>query len=156
MFVPEKDERLNHIVLNAGLYAFLFNFFLILAVMTAKYLTDWTLLSNPDFLLIVPWLSSGLVFIGFQIKGGYYSVIREEASRTPQRILGARIEVLLYALGAGALMFLDKRVDLLDDSHSTLGEDLIDSAGFALILGVFLWFLQARKKKNVEDINQED
>ena len=44
MFTPEKDERLNRIAANAGLYAFIFYFFFAMALMIAKGFLDWHLL----------------------------------------------------------------------------------------------------------------
>lgn len=50
-----------------------------MALMIAQGFVDWPVLSDHAFLLEAPWLLSGLVFLGVHIKGGYYTVVREES-----------------------------------------------------------------------------
>lgn len=146
-FDPNRDERLNRIAAEAGLYAFAFNFFLVMALMIAQSFIDWSVLSDPSFLLVVPWLLSALVFIAFHIKGGYYTTVREEYTRTPERLQSARIEALLTGLLAGALYFIDLRLDLFSQKEATIGEDLLDAAIFGFVLAAASWFVKARKRR---------
>ncbi|MBR9974038.1 MAG: hypothetical protein KFF77_00510, partial [Bacteroidetes bacterium] len=106
---------------------------------------DWSVLSDPSFLLVVPWLAGGMVFLGTLIRGGYYATIREENAGTVARLLQARMEVLLTGLAAGGLYFLDLRFDIITNTQASLGEDALDAAGFGLILMMFHWFFTARK-----------
>jgi hypothetical protein len=144
-FNPNKDERLNHIAAEAGSYAFIFYFFFVMALMIATGFLDWPVLSDPSFLLVVPWLLSGLVLIAFHIKGGYYTAVREEATRTPGLVQQARIEALLTGVIAAALYFLELRFDLFTSREATIGEDLLRAATFGLWLGAASWFIKARK-----------
>lgn len=147
MFIPEKDERLNRITANAGLTAYLFSFFFVMAIMLARGFVEWPVLQDPSFLLVVPWLAGGLVFLGAHIRSGYYATIREENASTAARLLQSRFEVLLTGLIAGGLYFLDLRLDLITDTRASLGEDVLDAAGFALLLMMFHWFFTARKHR---------
>ena len=146
-FDPNKDERLNRIAADAGLYAYLFNFFLVMALMIAQGFIDWPVLSDPSFLLVVPWLLSALVFIAFHLKGGYYTTVREEYTRTPERLQSARIEALMTGLIAGALYFIELRLDIFTDKDASVGEDLLDAAIFGFVLSVASWFVKARKRR---------
>lgn len=146
-FDPNRDERLNRIAAEAGLYAFAFNFFLVMALMIAQSFIDWSVLSDPSFLLVVPWLLSALVFIAFHIKGGYYTTVREEYTRTPERLQSARIEALITGLIAGALKFIGLRLDIFTDKEATIGEDLLDAAIFGFVLAAASWFVKARKRR---------
>ena len=148
MFVPEKDERLNRITANAGLTAYLFSFFFVMAIMLARGFVNWPLLSDPSFLLVVPWLAGGMVFLGVHIRGGYYATIREENAGSAARLLRARIEVLVTGLIAGGLYFLELRLDLITDTQASLAEDLLDAASFGLFLMMFHWFFTARKHRS--------
>jgi membrane associated rhomboid family serine protease len=146
-FDPTKDERLNRIAADAGAFAFIFYFFFAMALMIAQGFIDWAVLSDPSFLLVVPWLLSALVFIAFHIKGGYYTTVREESTRTPERLQSARIEALLTGLIAGAFYFIELRLDIFTDKEATIGEDLLDAAIFGFVLAAASWFVKARKRR---------
>lgn len=98
MFDASKDERLRQIEHEAGATAFLTYFFLILGIMIARGFVDAAVLSDPSFLLVVPWLFTGLVFLLVQIKKGYFAAVREENTRTRKRLLESRTSVLLSTL----------------------------------------------------------
>jgi membrane associated rhomboid family serine protease len=146
-FDPNKDERLYRIAADAGQYAYMFYFFLVMALMIAQSFIDWSVLSDPSFLLVVPWLLSALVFLAFHVKGGYYTTVREESTRTPERLRSARIEALLTGLLAGALYFIGRRLDIFTDKEATIGEDLLDAAIFGFVLAAASWFVKARKRR---------
>jgi membrane associated rhomboid family serine protease len=151
MFIPEKDERLNRIAADAGAYAFMFYFFFAMALMIAQGFLAWPALSDPAFLLVVPWLLSALVFLAFHVKGGYYAAVREESTRTPERLQSARIEALMTGLLAGVLYFIELRLDLFSEKQAGVGEDLLDAAIFGFVLGAASWFVKARKRRKIRD-----
>jgi hypothetical protein len=151
MFRPEKDERLWRIELEAGMTAWISYFFLILGLMIVRGFVDWEVLSDPDFLLVVPWLLTGLVFFAVEWKKGYYAAVREENTRTRERLWNTRSSLLLSVVLLAIISFVIKRLQLFSDSPATLTEDLTDAGIFALIWGAAVWFLTARKSRRAED-----
>jgi uncharacterized membrane protein len=151
MFRPEKDERLWRIEQEAAMTALITYFFLILGLMIVRGFVDVEVLSDPAFLLVVPWLVTGLVFFTVEWKKGFYTVVREENTRTRERLRNTRSSLLLSIVSIAVLMFVIKRLQLFSDSAQSLTEDLTDAGGFALIWGVIMWFLTARKSKAIEE-----
>ena len=66
MFKAEKDERLQQIETESAAIAFIVNVFVIMGIMITKQCIEVDILSNPDFLLVAPWLFSGMVFLGME------------------------------------------------------------------------------------------
>ena len=147
MFDPSRDERLRQIELEAGVIAFLTYFFLILGIMIVRGFVDVPVLSDPNFLLVAPWLFTGLVFFAVVVRKGYYAAVREENTRTRKRLLESRISVLLSTLMFGTGMFLFEYFDVFSDEQATLTEDLTDAATNALLFGAAMWFFLARKSR---------
>ncbi len=151
MFKPEKDERLSRIEHEAMSIAFVTYLFLILGLMITRGIVTVEILSDPDFLIVVPWLLTGCVFLGVLIKNGYYSAIREENTRTAERLHRTRATLVTEVILLTAIMFAFNRLNLFSDEIASISEDLMDASVFALMMGAVTWFFTGRKtrQKNV-------
>lgn len=151
MFDASRDERLRQIEHEAGATAFFAYTFLILGLMIIRGFVDVPVLSDPNFLLVVPWLIAWLVFFAVELGKGYYAAVREENTRTRKRLLESRATVLLSTLLFGTIMFLFEHFNVFSDEQATLTEDLTDAATTALLWGAAMWFFLARKSKKQAD-----
>jgi amino acid permease len=145
MFKPEKDERLCKIELEAGTTAFLTYFFIAMALMIVRGFSDAGILSDPDFLLVLPWLLVALVYISVLRKKGYYATIREESQRTKKQVTIARSSLILYVFILMVIHFVFERLNILSLEDESISQDLLDSAGFALFMGFAMWFMTVRR-----------
>ena len=145
MFQPEKDERLWRIELEAGFIAFLTYFFVTMALMIVRGFSDAGILSDPDFLLLVPWLVVGLVFIAVEWKKGYYAAIREESQRTKEQVVNSRTSLIFSVLILMVISFVIERLNIFSEEVEPISQDLLDSAVFALLMGFVMWFMTARR-----------
>ncbi len=148
MFKAEKDERLQQIETESAAIAFFTIFFAIMGLgIVRTFVSDAGLLSNPDFLLMVLWLLSGMVFIGMEVKRGYYSTVREENTRTAKLLLSTRRSLLSDIIWLAVFMFLINSLGIFSDESTTITEDMMDAGSFALIMGLIIWFFTARKSR---------
>ena len=147
MFNAQKDERLWRIELEAGMAAFLAYFFAVLGLMIARGFSDAGVLSDPDFLLVAPWLFTALVFFAVEWKKGYLGSVREENTRTPARLRSTRSSLLASVVLFAAIMFSIKRLNLFTDDVQTVAQDLMDACGTALLWGAAIWFFTARRSR---------
>ena len=147
MFKPEKDERLSRIEHEAMSAAFITYFFGIMGLMITKSFVHAEVLSDPDFLLVVPWLLTILVFVGVMIAKGYYSAVREENTRTAESLRGTRATLITQVVWYAVAMFAINRLNLFSDETASISEDLMDASIFALMMGVATWFFTGRKTR---------
>lgn len=145
MFDASKDERLQQIEREAGITAVLTYFFLILGLMIVRGFVDVPLLSDPDFLLVVPWLLTFLVFFAVELKKGYYAALREENTRTRKRLIESRSSLLLSVVLFAIIYFVIERLALFSDTSEPIAQDLTDAVITALLWGAAIWFFTARR-----------
>jgi uncharacterized membrane protein HdeD (DUF308 family) len=151
MFSPEKDERLWRIELESAMTALSSYFFLVLGLMITKRFVEGGVLYDPAFVLVVPWLFTGLVWFVAGWKKGLYAAIREENTRTRTRLKNTRSTLLLNVAGFAVLMFLGQRLQLFSDTPQSLAEDFTDTVSLALLWGLAMWFLTGRKSRIREE-----
>jgi len=147
MFDPSKDERLRHLDHEAGLTAFLAYFFLILGILIARGFVNDGVLDDPDFLLVVPWLVTGMVYAGTLMAKGYFSALREENTRSREALVQTRASLLANVFGFALLTFAFNRLNWFSDEVATLSEDLMDAGISGLLFGFAMWFLLGRKTR---------
>ncbi|MDT8322693.1 MAG: hypothetical protein RRA94_01175 [Bacteroidota bacterium] len=147
MFDPAKDERLWRLEHEAGLTAFLAYFFLVLGLLIARGFVEDGVLTDPDFLLVVPWLATALVYAGVLMAKGYFSALREENTRSRELLAATRasllVNIFLFTLG----IFAFNRLNWFSDEVGTFSEDLMDASISGLLFGFAMWFFLGRKTR---------
>jgi|GEM_PF-3026481 len=147
MFTPENDERLRSISYQAGMSAFLSYYFLVMGLGIAQEFSSADVLYNPHFLLFVPWLFSGIVFLVVHVAKGYYTAVRDENTRTMDRLRAARIDVVAYTIGISTLLFLNDRLNIIGEGSGSLLGDVRSAVLTALLVGLGMWFFTARRSR---------
>ncbi len=145
-----KDERLKLIQNEAAAIAYLVLFFVILGLMITRRFTEAGVLSDPDFLLVVPWLFSLFVMVGVGIKRGLFSTVREENTRKPKYLRSTRIRLTLQVLLFATIMFMFKRFDVFSDKTASVRSDMIDTLVVTMVWGALMWFFLVRKSSRKE------
>jgi hypothetical protein len=148
MFDPAKDERLWRLEHEAGLTAFLAYFFLVLGLLIARGFVDDGVLTDPDFLLVVPWLATALVYAGVLMAKGYFSALREENTRSRKLLIQTRVSLLANIFLFSLLTFAFNRLNWFSDEVGTFSEDLMDASISGLLFGFAMWFLLGRKTRS--------
>jgi hypothetical protein len=147
MFEVSRDERLRRIDTESAATAFLLYFFLVLGLMIVRGFVHVEVLSDPDFLLLLPWLLAGLTYLATGMRKGFYAAVREENTRTGRRRLESRMALLLSVIMVTMIMFVFKYFDVFGSDEHTTARDLMDAAVFGVLWGALQWALYYRRSR---------
>ncbi|HOJ02614.1 MAG TPA: hypothetical protein PK916_01315 [Bacteroidota bacterium] len=150
-FRPERDERLKAVMARAGMYAWFVSFGMFFILGALSQTLDDELLRDANFMLVLPWFASTMVFLGMLLHGKYYSSIREENARASGGSARGLGRLLLSTLLFATIMFTLKHFDILDRSTENWQSDALDSAGTAVLWGVVMYFILLRTPRQKDD-----
>ena len=147
MFDMAKDERLTRISHRAGAIAFYCMWGATFLLMVAGQLVEADPFTDPAFNLVFPWLVGTFSYVTLLWTGGVYAALREESTSTPRKLLEARVRLAISTALFASVMFLIKRLDLLDHDSATITEDGISTLVVTAVWAAMMWFLMARRAK---------